>query len=159
MKILLAEKSKSLISALMLVISQIKENEVKEIGLILHVDKVVNLHKELKKDKPDILIINGGFVDHLTIKTVLTLKELYPAMKILILSIDPEVGKKYLEMVGIDDFIIKGNSAKIFYNSMVRFLKKEQKRLQLEVLRASNFINSKKKPGWQAKKLNRVIEY
>ena len=157
MKILLAEKSKSLISALMLVISQIKENEVKEIGLILHVDKVVNLHKELKKDKPDILIINGGFVDHLTIKTVLTLKELYPAMKILILSIDPEVGKKYLE-VGIDDFIIKGNSAKIFYNSMVRFLKKEQKRLQLEVLRASNFINGKK-PGWQAKKLNRVIEY
>ena len=157
MKILLAEKSKSLISALMLVISQIKENEVKEIGLILHVDKVVNLHKELKKDKPDILIINGGFVDHLTIKTVLTLKELYPAMKILILSIDPEVGKKYLE-VGIDDFIIKGNSAKIFYNSMVRFLKKEQKKLQLEVLRASNFINGKK-PGWQTKKLNRVIEY
>ena len=158
MKILLAEKGKNLISALLLVLASIKSAEVKEIGLILNVDRIDNLHKELKKERPDVLIINGGFVDHLTIKTVLTLKELYPAMRILILSIDPEVGKKYLEVVGIDDFIIKGNSAKIFYNSMVRFLKKEQKRLQLEVLRASNFINGKK-PGWQAKKLNRVIEY
>ena len=158
MKILLAEKSKSLISALMLVISQIKENKVKEIGLIQNVDKVGNLRKELKKDKPDILIINGGFVNHLTIKTVLTLKELYPSMKILILSIDLEVEKKYLE-VGIDDFILKGNSAKVFYNSMVRFLRKEQKRLQLEALgAASNFINDKK-PGWQSKKLEKVIEY
>jgi DNA-binding NarL/FixJ family response regulator len=130
MKILLAEKGKNLISALLLVLASIKSAEVKEIGLILNVDRIDNLHKELKKERPDVLIINGGFVDHLTIKTVLTLKELYPAMRILILSIDPEVGKKYLEVVGIDDFILEGDSAKIFYNSMVIFLKKEQKRLQ-----------------------------
>lgn len=129
MKILLAEKGKNLISALLLVLSNIKNTEVKEIGLILNVDRIDNLYKELKKEKPDILIINGGFVDHITRESVLVLQELYPAMKVLILSIDPEVEKKYLE-VGIDDFIIKGDSAKVFYNSMVSFLKKEQNRLQ-----------------------------
>lgn len=127
MKILLAEKSKNLISALMLVISQIKNTEVKEIGSILNVDKVFNLYKELKKDRPDVLIINGGFVDHKTRETVPILQELYPAMTILILSIDPELEKKYLE-IGIEDFILKGDSAEDFYNSMVKFLKKEQKK-------------------------------
>jgi DNA-binding NarL/FixJ family response regulator len=129
MKILLAEKEKNLISALLLVLSQIKENEVKEIGLILSVDRIDNLLEVLEKEKPDILIINGGFVDHITRESVLALQKLYPAMKILILSIDPGVEKKYFE-VGIDDFIIKGNSAEVFYNSMVKFLKKEQKRFQ-----------------------------
>ena len=127
MKILLAEKSKNLISALMLVISQIKDNEVKEIGLILNVDKVLNLYKELKKDRPDVLIINGGFVDHKTRETIPVLQELYPAMAIMILSTDPGLEKKYLEL-GIENFIIKGESAEDFYNSMVNFLKKEQKR-------------------------------
>jgi DNA-binding NarL/FixJ family response regulator len=127
MKILLAEKSKNLISALMLVISQIKNTEVKGIGSILNVDKVFNLYKELKKDRPDVLIINGGFVDHKTRETVPVLQGLYPAMTILILSIDPELEKKYLE-IGIEDFILKGDSAEDFYNSMVKFLKKEQKR-------------------------------
>ncbi|MHB8278085.1 MAG: hypothetical protein ACYDIA_10595 [Candidatus Humimicrobiaceae bacterium] len=129
MKILLAEKGKDLISALLLVLTSIKNTEVKGIGLILNVDRIDNLYKELKKEKPDILIINGGFVDRITRESVLILQELYPAMKVLILSIDPEVEKKYLE-VGIDNFIIKGDSAKVFYNSMVSFLKKEQKRLK-----------------------------
>ena len=127
MKILLAEKSKNLISALMLVISQIKNTEVKEIGSILNVDKVFNLYKELKKDRPDILIINGGFVDHLTREAVPIIQELYPAMTILILSIDSELEKKYLE-IGVEDFILKGDSAEAFYNSMLIFLKKEQKK-------------------------------
>ena len=69
-KILLAEKSKNLVSALMLLISHIKNTEVKEIGSILNVGKVDNLNKELKKEKPDVLIINGGFVDHKTRETV-----------------------------------------------------------------------------------------
>ena len=127
MKILLAEKSKNLISALMLVITHIKNTEVKEIGSILNVDKVFNLFKELKKDRPDVLIINGGFVDHKTRETVPILQELYPAMAIMILSTDPGLEKKYLEL-GIGNFIIKGDSAEDFYNSMVCFLKKEQKR-------------------------------
>ena len=128
MKILLAEKSKNLVSALMLVISQIKENEVEEIGSILNVDGVDNLYKELKKEKPDVLIINGGFVNHKTRETVPILQDLYPAMAILILSTYPELEKKYLE-VGIENFIIKGESAEVFYNSMVSFLKKEQKKI------------------------------
>ena len=130
MKILLAEKSKNLISALMLVISQIKNTEVKEIGSILNVDKVFNLYKELKKDRPDVLIINGGFVDNSTGETVPILQQLYPAMTILILSMDPELEKKYLE-IGIEDFILKGDSAENFYNSMVIFLKKEQKKISI----------------------------
>ena len=128
MKILLAEKSKNLISALMLVVSQIKNTEVKEISSILNVDKAFNLYKELKKDRPDVLIINGGFVDHSTKEAVPVLQELYPAMTILILSMDPELEKKYLE-IGIEDFILKGDSAEDFYNSMVIFLKKEQKKI------------------------------
>ena len=127
MKILLAEKSKNLISALMLVITHIKNTKVKEIGSILNVDKVFNLFKELKKDRPDVLIINGGFVDHKTRETVPILQELYPAMAIMILSADPGLEKKYLEL-GIGNFITKGDSAEDFYNSMVNFLKKEQKR-------------------------------
>lgn len=129
MKILLAEKGKNLISALLLVLTSIKNTEVKEIDLILNVDRVDCLYKELKKERPDILIINGGFVDHITRESVLVLQKLYPAMKILILSIDPGMERKYLE-VGIEDFIIKGDSAEVFYNSMVSFLKKEQKRFQ-----------------------------
>ena len=129
MKILLAEKGKNLISALLLVLTSIKKTEVKEIGLILNVDRIDNLYKELKKERPDILIINGGFVDHITRESVLILQKLYPAMKILILSIDPGMEKRYSE-VGIGDFIIKGDSAEVFYDSMVSFLKKEQKRFQ-----------------------------
>ena len=127
MKILLAEKGKNLISALLLVLTSIKKTEVKEIGLILNVDRIDNLYKELKKERPDILIINGGFVDHITRESVLILQKLYPAMKILILSIDPGMEKRYSE-VGIGDFILKGDSAEVFYDSMVIFLRKEQKR-------------------------------
>lgn len=127
MKILLAEKGKNLISALLLVLTHIKNTEVKEIGLILNVDRISNLYKELKKEKPDILIINGGFINHISIKNILFFQDLYPAMKILILSIDPRLEKKYFE-AGIGDFILKGESAEIFYKSMVSFLKKEQKR-------------------------------
>lgn len=125
MKILLAERSKNLVSALMLVITTIKDTAVKEIGIILHVDKVHSLYKELKKEKPDILIINGGFVNHKTREAVPVMQGLYPDMTILILSIDPELEKKYLD-IGIKNFILKGNSAEDFYASMLSFLKKEQ---------------------------------
>jgi DNA-binding NarL/FixJ family response regulator len=127
MKILLAEKSKHLVSALMLVITQIKDTEVKEIGQILNVDKVDNLYKELRKEKPHVLIINGGFVNHKTRDMIPELEMLYPGMAIMILSTDPELEKKYAE-VGMGNFILKGNSAEDFYNSMVIFLRNEQKR-------------------------------
>ena len=125
MKILLAEKSKHLVSALMLVITQIKDAEVKEIGQIFNVDKVDSLYKKLKIEKPDVLIINGGFVNHKTREIIPGLEILYPGMAIMILSTDPELEEKYLEM-GIGNFILKGNSAKDFYASMLSFLKKEQ---------------------------------
>ena len=125
MKILLAEKSKDLVSALMLVITQIKDTGVNEIGLILHVDRVNNLYSKLKKEKPDVLIINGGFVNHKTREAMPVLRKLYPAMTILILSIDPGLEEKYQE-IGIENFILKGDSAENFYNSMDIFLKEEQ---------------------------------
>ena len=53
------------------------------------------------------------------------LQKLYPAMAILILSIDPGLEEKYRE-IGIGNFILKGDSAENFYNSMEDFLKKEQ---------------------------------
>ncbi|MCX6383377.1 MAG: hypothetical protein NTV16_02670 [Actinobacteria bacterium] len=127
MKILLAEKSEDLISALMLLLTHIKNTDVKNIGLIQNVDKVENLYKKLKKERPDVLIINGGFVDHKTSDKVTVLQKLYPLMAILILSADPGLEKKYLE-IGIEDFILKGDSAEVFYDSMVIFLRKEQKR-------------------------------
>ncbi len=128
MKILLAEKSKHLDSALMLVITQIKDLEVKEIGQILNVDKVDSLYKKLTKEKPDVLIINGGFVNHKTRDIIPELEILYLAMAIVILSTDPELEEKYLE-IGIGNFILKGNSAEDFYNSMVIFLRKEQMKI------------------------------
>lgn len=131
MKILLAEKSKHLVSALMLVITQIKDLEVKEIGQILNVDKVDSLYKKLKKEKPDVLIMNGGFVNHETRDIIPELEMLYPAMAIMILSTDPEIEEKYLE-VGVENFILKGNSAEDFYNSMVMFLRKEKIRFSKE---------------------------
>ena len=128
MKILLAEKSKNLISALMLVITSIKNTEVQDIGLILNVDRVDNLYKELEKERPDILIMNGGFVDHKTRREVPALKELYPLMAILVLSIDPGLEKKYSD-IGVGNFILKGDSAEDFYDSMIKFLEKEQVRI------------------------------
>jgi hypothetical protein len=127
MKILLAEKSKDLISALMLLLTHIKNTDVKNIGLIQNVDKVENLYKKLKKERPDILIINGGFVDHKTSDKVTVLQKLYPLMTTLILSTDLGLEKKYLE-IGMDNFILKGDSAEDFYISMVDFLDKEQKK-------------------------------
>jgi DNA-binding NarL/FixJ family response regulator len=125
MKILIAEKSKSLVSALMLVLTQIKDTGVNKIGLILHADSIGNLYSKLKKEKPDVLIINGGFVNHKTREAMPVLQKLYPAMSILILSIDPELEERYQE-IGIGNFILKGDSAERFYNSMNDFLKKEQ---------------------------------
>jgi DNA-binding NarL/FixJ family response regulator len=127
MKILLAEKSKDLISALMLLLTHIKNTDVKNIGLIQNVDKVENLYKKLKKERPDVLIINGGFVDHKTSDKVTILQELYPLMTTLILSTDLGLEKKYLE-IGMDNFILKGDSAEDFYISMVEFLNKEEKK-------------------------------
>ena len=54
-------------------------------------------------------------------------------MTILILSMDPELEKKYLE-IGVEDFILKGDSAENFYNSMVSFLKKEQKKISKSII-------------------------
>ena len=128
MKILLAEKSKDLISALMLLLTHIKNTDVKNIGLIQNVDRVENLYKKIKKERPDVLIINGGFADHKTSDDVNIFQKLYPLMTTLVLSTDIGLEKKYLE-IGMDNFILKGDSAEDFYISMVKFLNKEQKKI------------------------------
>jgi DNA-binding NarL/FixJ family response regulator len=127
MKILLAEKSKNLISALMLLLNHIKNTDVKNISLIQNVDRVESLHKKLKKEKPDVLIINGGFADHQTSDDITVFQKLYPLMTTLVLSTDIGLQKKYLE-TGMDNFILKGDSAEDFYISIVKFLHKEEKK-------------------------------
>jgi hypothetical protein len=127
MKILLAEKSKDLISALMLLLTHIKNTDVKNIGLIQNVDRVENLYKKLKTERPDVLIINGGFADYKTSDDVTVFQKLYPLMTTLVLSTDLGLEKKYLE-IGMDNFILKGDSAEDFYISMVKFLHKEEKK-------------------------------
>ncbi len=67
------------------------------------------------------------------------LQELYPLMAILILSTDLGLEKKYLE-IGVGNFILKGDSAEDFYISMVKFLKKEQKKISKE-----KFLTNKQK--------------
>ncbi|MFC2159420.1 hypothetical protein ACFLQS_01740 [Actinomycetota bacterium] len=125
MKVLLAEKSKNNISAIKLVLSQIRDSEIKGIGPILTVSSVKGLYKKLLKEKPEVLMINGGFVNHKTKEMMPDIQLLYPLMTILILSSDFKIEKEYLK-IGIKDFILKGDSAKEFYDSMIVFLTKEK---------------------------------
>ena len=133
MKVLLAEKSENNISAIKFVLSQIRSSEIKGIGPILTASSVKGLFKTLQKEEPEVLIINGGFVDHKTKKIIPDLQSLYPYMAIMILSTDFRLEEEYLK-IGVKDFILKGDSAGKFYDSMVVFLKKENKKGRKEEL-------------------------
>jgi hypothetical protein len=54
-------------------------------------------------------------------------------MGILILSSDFKLEKEYLK-IGVKDFILKGDSAREFYDSMVVYLTKENNRKRKEVI-------------------------
>ncbi|GAG69551.1 hypothetical protein ES703_112943 [subsurface metagenome] len=123
MKILLAEKRKNHISAVKLALTQIKDCECKKISSIIIADDIKKLDKKLKKEKPDILILDGDFISYQTKENISPLKALYPEMSILILTTSFKQEKKFTK-VGIEDFISK-DSAEKFYNEMVIFLNKE----------------------------------
>lgn len=123
MKILLAEKRENHISAVKLALTQIKDCECKKISSIIIADDIKKLDKKLKKEKPDILILDGDFISYQTKENISPLKALYPEMSILILTTSFKQEKKFTK-VGIEDFISK-DSAKKFYNEMVIFLNKE----------------------------------
>ncbi|MBA7508650.1 hypothetical protein ES705_00582 [subsurface metagenome] len=123
MKILLAEKRKNHISAVKLALTQIKDCECKKISSIIIADDIKKLDKKLKKEKPDILILDGDFISYQTKENISPLKALYPEMSILILTTSFKQEKKFTK-VGIENFISK-DSAEKFYNEMVIFLNKE----------------------------------
>lgn len=123
MKILLAEKRKNHISAVKLALTQIKDCECKKISSIVIADNIKKLDKKLKKEKPDILILDGDFISYQTKENISPLKALYPEMSILILTTSFKQEKKFTK-AGIEDFISK-DSAEKFYNEMVIFLNKE----------------------------------
>ncbi len=123
MKILLAEKRKNHISAVKLALTQIKDCECKKISSIIIADDIKKLDKKLKKEKPDILILDGDFISYQIKENISFLKALYPEMSILILTTSFKQEKKFTK-VGIEDFISK-DSAEKFYNEMVIFLNKE----------------------------------
>lgn len=123
MKILLAEKRKNHISAVKLALTQIKDCECKKISSIIIADDIKKLDKKLKKEKPDILILDGDFISYQTKENISPLKALYPEMSILILTTSFKQEKKFTK-VGIEYFISK-DSAEKFYNEMVIFLNKE----------------------------------
>lgn len=123
MKILLAEKRKNHISAVKLALTQIKDCECKKISSIVIADDIKKLDKKLKKEKPDILILDGDFISYQTKENISPLKALYPEMSILILTTSFKQEKKFTK-AGIEDFISK-DSAEKFYNEMVIFLNKE----------------------------------
>ena len=123
MKILLAEKRENHISAVKLALTQIKDCECKKISSIIIADDIKKLDKKLKKEKPDILILDGDFISYQTKENISPLKALYPEMSILILTTSFKHEKKFTK-AGIEDFISK-DSAEKFYNEMVIFLNKE----------------------------------
>jgi DNA-binding NarL/FixJ family response regulator len=133
MKVLLAEKKENNISAIKLVLSQIRSSEIKGMGSILTVSSVKGLYKKLLKETPEVLIMNGGFVNSKTKEMVPELQSLYPLMGILILSSDFKLEKEYLK-IGVKDFILKGDSAREFYDSMVVYLTKENNRKRKKLI-------------------------
>ncbi len=120
MKILLAEKRKNHISAVQFALTQIKDSECKEISTILIVDDMNKLDKKLKKEKPDILILDESFISYQTKENINSLKALCPEISILALITSFKQGRKFAE-VGVEDFVLK-DSADKFYNKMVIFL-------------------------------------
>jgi len=124
-ELFIEERQDKIVKYIEKVLTQIKNTEVKKIGSIITVDKVENLFKKLRNERPGLLILDEGFKDSKIIENIIIFKTIYPDISILILGTDFKQAEKYFE-AGIDEFILKGNSAGKFYNSLVIFLKKEQ---------------------------------
>ena len=126
MKILLVENKTNHISAVVVTLEDIKDNECKEVSTIISTDNINELDKKIKKEKPNILILNGGFLFYLTKERISSLKSLYPEMSILILTISFEQEMEFIKL-GIENFILK-DFAVNFYKELINFFNKECKK-------------------------------
>jgi len=125
MKILLVENKTNHISAVVVALEDIKDNECKEVSTIISTDNINELDKKIKKEKPNILILNGGFLFYLTKERISSLKSLYPEMSILVLTTSFEQEMEFIKL-GIENFILK-DFAVNFYKELVNFFNKECK--------------------------------
>ena len=126
MNILIAEERKNLLSALKLLL----ETEINEIG---HIEEVFNrrdLRESIETVKPDILLIDGDFIDEDIKNEVVSFKRYFPDMSLVIMDFDNEKKKMYQEM-NMDLFITKGNSSYKVLNSLINFVKRKMEQLKI----------------------------
>ena len=126
MNILIAVERKNLLSALKLLL----ETEINEIG---HIEEVFNrrdLSEAIETIKPDILLIDGDFIDEGIKNEVVSFKKYFPDMSLVIMDFDNEKKRMYQEM-NIDLFITKGSSSYKVLNSLIDFVKRKMEQLKI----------------------------
>src|SRR3989304_6928976 len=126
MNILIAVERKNLLSALKLLL----ETEINEIG---HIEEVFNrrdLSVAIETVKPDILLMDGDFINVDTKDEVVSFKKDFPGMSLVIMDFDNEKKRMYQEM-NIDLFITKGSSSYKVLNSLIDFVKRKMKQLKI----------------------------
>jgi DNA-binding NarL/FixJ family response regulator len=126
MNILIAVERKNLLSALKLLL----ETEINEIG---HIEEVFNrrdLSGAIETVKPDILLMDGDFINVDTKDEVVSFKKDFPGMSLVIMDFDNEKKRMYQEM-NIDLFITKGSSSYKVLNSLIDFVKRKMKQLKI----------------------------
>ncbi|HEY4662103.1 MAG TPA: hypothetical protein VIH07_00325 [Candidatus Humimicrobiaceae bacterium] len=117
---------KNLLSALKLLL----ETEINEIG---HIEEVFNrrdLSGAIETVKPDILLMDGDFINVDTKDEVVSFKKDFPGMSLVIMDFDNEKKRMYQEM-NIDLFITKGSSSYKVLNSLIDFVKRKMKQLKI----------------------------
>ncbi len=126
MNILIAVERKNLLSALKLLL----ETEINEIG---HIEEVFNrrdLSEAIEAIKPDILLIDGDFIDEDIKNEVVSFKKYFPDMSLVIMDFDNEKKRMYQEM-NMDLFITKGSSSYKVLNSLIDFVKRKMEQLKI----------------------------
>ncbi len=125
MNILIAVERKNLLSALRLLL----ETEINQIGHIEEVSSRRDLSEALETVKPDILLIDGDFIDIDIKNEIVSFKKYFPEMSLVIMDFDNEKKRMYQEM-NMDLFITKGNSSYKVLNSLINFVKRKMEQLK-----------------------------
>jgi DNA-binding NarL/FixJ family response regulator len=120
MNILIAEERKNIIDSIKLLL----ENEVGQTNCISAVLDKNCLKIADSPYKPDILILDGEFLNKRTIDTVFSFKKYCPEMFIVLIDRDHE-NKKRLAKMNIDLFINKKSSSAKELDSLIDLVKKK----------------------------------
>ena len=126
MNILIAVERKNLLSALKLLL----ETEINKIG---HIEEVFNrrdLSEAIENVEPDILLIDGDFIDEDIKNEVVSFKKYFPDMSLVIMDFDNEKIRMYQEM-NMNLFISKGSSSYKVLNSLIDFVKRKMEQLKI----------------------------